>query len=128
MRQESALNVDAPVTLDELLDRTARETLVGGARDLGVDCAVVDRDGQLVAGEMPARELLEARPDLDPVLVPKDGRTYAVLPLLHEGGTIGMLSLGPFTDEDQARRLANHFLRVVEAFIVEGIKRAISAR
>ena len=33
---KAALNVDAPVTLDELLDRNARETLVAGAEDLGV--------------------------------------------------------------------------------------------
>jgi two-component system, NarL family, sensor histidine kinase BarA len=128
MRQESALNVDAPVTLDELLDRTARETLVGGARDLGVDLAVVDRDGRLVTGEMPSPAVLECHPEYDPMIVDQDGKKIVVLPLLHEGSPIGILAIGLFPEEESARRIGNHFLRVADAFIVEGIKRAMSAR
>jgi two-component system, NarL family, sensor histidine kinase BarA len=127
-RQESALNVDAPVTLDELLDRIARETLSGGAEDLGVSLSVVDRDGRLVIGEMPAPEILQVRPEFDPVVVPLGGKQQVVLPLLHEGDAIGILAVGPFDDEEGARRIGTHLLRVAEAFIVEGIKRAMSAR
>ncbi len=130
-RQESALNVDAPVTLDELLDRIARETLVGGANDLGITLSVVDRDGKLVVGEMPPPEILAIRPEFDPILVvlpSSPTKQQVVLPLLHEGDTIGIMAIGPFAEEEEARRIGNHFLRVAEAFIVEGIKRAMSAR
>jgi signal transduction histidine kinase len=127
-RPESALNVDAPVTLDELLDRIARETLVGGAQDLGVTLSVVDRDGRLVIGENPPPEILQARPEFDPMIVPLGGKPHIVLPLLHEGDAIGILAVGPFDAEDAARRVGGHLLRVAEAFIVEGIKRAMSAR
>jgi signal transduction histidine kinase len=128
MRQESALNVDAPVTLDELLDRTARETLVGGAHDLGLDLSVVDRDGKLVVGERPPQVALDAKPDLDPVLVEHQNHKICVVPLLHEGDAIGVLTLEPFSDDEQARRIGLHFSRIADAFIVEGIKRAMSAR
>jgi two-component system sensor histidine kinase BarA len=128
MRQESALNVDAPVTLDELLDRNARETLAGGARDLGCDLAVVDRDGHLVIGDMPSPEVLQCKPEYDPLVVKVGEHLFTVVGLLHEGDPIGILALGPFADEQLARRLGTHFLRVSEAFIVEGIKRAMSAR
>src|SRR6478735_8886040 len=97
-RRDAALNVDAPVTLDELLDRNARETLGAGARDLGVPVA---------------------------------GRIYYVLPLMHEGDSIGKVIVGPFSDgvtSEQALRLAEHLHRVTDAFILEGIKRAMSAR
>jgi signal transduction histidine kinase len=123
-----ALNVDAPVTLDELLDRIARETLEGGARDLGYTLAIVDRDGNLVIGELPPPELLAQKPELEPVLVDADGKRWIALPLLHEGDAIGVLSLAAFTDDELALRMGAHFMRVAEAFIVEGIKRAMSAR
>src|SRR3954467_5993513 len=115
MRQ--ALNVDAPVTLDELLDRIARETLGGGARDLGYDLSVVDRDGKVVIGERPAPAGLAAKPELEPMLVDADGKRCIVLPLLHEGDVIGVLALGPFSDDELALRLGSHFMRVAEAFI-----------
>ena len=56
----AALNVDAQVTLDELLDRNARETLVAGAADLGVELTVVDRDGRIIAAssELRAQRML----------------------------------------------------------------------
>ena len=126
MRQ--ALNVDAPVTLEELLDRIARETLEGGARDLGYQLAIVDRDGHLVLGVQPAPALLAQKPELEPVLVDVDGKRFVALPLLHEGDAIGVLSLGPFSDDKLAIPLGSHFMRVAEAFIVEGVKRAMSAR
>jgi signal transduction histidine kinase len=128
MRQESALNVDAPVTLDELLDRIARDTLLGGARDLAYQLSVIDRNGRLVTGDQPPPAVLAVRPELDPVLVDVDGKRHIVLSLLHEGDPIGFLALGPFGDEALARRMGAHFLRVTEAFVVEGIKRAMSAR
>jgi two-component system sensor histidine kinase BarA len=128
MRQESALNVDAPVTLDELLDRTARETLVGGARDLGIDLSVVDRDGNLVAGIRPPQPALDCKPEFDPILVEHQNHKINVLPLIHEGDTIGIMTLEPFFDDDQALRIGTHFSRIADAFIIEGMKRAMSAR
>jgi signal transduction histidine kinase len=120
--------LDAPVTLDELLDRDARDTLVAGARDLGTELAVVDCTGQLIAGQMPPPGILPKKPERHPIVVERDKARHIVLPLLHEGNAIGILAIGPADDEATARRLASHFVRVVEAFMVEGRKRALSTR
>jgi signal transduction histidine kinase len=128
------LSVDAPVTLDELLDRTARETLLFGARDLGVSLAVVDRDGGFLVGAPndEARAALErATDELDPVTIELAGRRWVVAPLVHEGSTIGRVVLGPFPEgssPDTARRVASHLVRVSDAFLLEGMRRAMSAR
>jgi len=119
---QRALNVDAPVTLDELLDRNARDTLRAGAEDLGVTLAIVDRDGQLVVGDAPPPATLEARPEFEPAEVDVDGARYVVTMLAHEGGAIGWLIVGG------APNLAAHLHRVADAFVVDGIKRAMSAR
>jgi signal transduction histidine kinase len=119
---QRALNVDAPVTLDELLDRNARDTLRAGAEDLAVALAVVDRDGQLVVGEAPPQATIDARPDFDPVEVPVDGARWVVAPLLHEGDAIGWIVVRG------EMNVAVHLHRVADAFIVDGIKRAMSAR
>ena len=122
MTTQRALNVDAPVTLDELLDRNARDTLRAGAEDLGVTLAIVDRDGQLVVGDAPPPATLEARPEFEPAEVDVDGARYVVTMLAHEGGAIGWLIVGG------APNLAAHLHRVADAFVVDGIKRAMSAR
>ncbi|HEX6835323.1 MAG TPA: HAMP domain-containing sensor histidine kinase [Polyangia bacterium] len=122
MTTQRALNVDAPVTLDELLDRTARDTLRAGAEDLGVALAIVDRDGQLVVGDAPPPATLEARPELDPVEVAVDGTRWVVTMLAHEGGAIGWLIVRG------EPHIAAHLHRVADAFVVDGIKRAMSAR
>ena len=119
---KAALNVDAPVTLDELLDRNARETLVAGAQDLGVAIAVVDRDGHLIVGDPPPAATLEARPDFEAVEVAVDGATWVVCMLAHEGDAIGWLIVRGTSN------IAAHLHRVCDAFIVDGIKRAMSAR
>ncbi len=131
MMKESALNVDAPVTLDELLDRNARETLVAGGRDLGADVAVADREGRLLFGASPPGEAMEAALDFDPVPCAASGRRFLISQLVHEGDTIGRMVVGPFTDDfDEARahRVAAHLQRVADGFITEGIKRAMSSR
>jgi two-component system sensor histidine kinase BarA len=124
--QKAALNVDAPVTLDELLDRNARETLVAGAQDLGIVVAVVDRDGQLIVGEAPPPATIAARPDFEPVELIVDGaqgqERWVVSMLQHEGGAIGWLIVRG------AANIAAHMHRVADAFVVDGIKRAMSAR
>ncbi|HEX8954284.1 MAG TPA: histidine kinase dimerization/phospho-acceptor domain-containing protein, partial [Polyangia bacterium] len=122
MPTQRALNVDAPVTLDELLDRNARDTLRAGAADLGVALAVIDRDGQLVVGDAPPPATLEARPDFEPVEVAVDGARYIVAVLAHEGSAIGWLIVRG------APNVAAHLHRVADAFVVDGIKRAMSAR
>ncbi len=129
---EQALSVDAEVTLDELLDRHARETLVHGARDLGVALTVIDRDNRALVGEAPPPEVMAVPVDLDPVTAnAKDGRRFVIGQLRHEGAAIGLLSLGPFGkshDDGAAQRLGEHLLRMSEAFMYEGVRRAMSAR
>jgi len=120
--QKAALNVDAPVTLDELLDRNARDTLRSGAEDLGVVLAVIDRDGNVIVGDAPPPATVDARPDFEPVELTIDGATWVVTMLAHEGGAIGWLIVRG------APNLAQHLHRVADAFIVDGIKRAMSAR
>jgi two-component system, NarL family, sensor histidine kinase BarA len=130
MSQKAALNVDAPVTLDELLDKTARETLAAGCEDLGVSIGVVDRDGRLLFGAAPPAEALAARPEFEPVTVEVGGVPYVVAPLMHEGDAIGLLVVHADGGDRGAdvERVAAHLHRVADAFIVDGIKRAMSAR
>jgi two-component system, NarL family, sensor histidine kinase BarA len=131
MRRDAALNVDAPVTLDELLDRNARETLAEGARELGVEMSITDRDGNRLIGEAPPAEVAQAAIDYDPIAVQAGGRLYVAASLHHEGDSIGRVVCGPFAatlDQAAAMRMAAHLTRVSDAFILEGIKRAMSAR
>jgi signal transduction histidine kinase len=131
VRHESALNVDAPVTLDELLDRNARDTLSEGARDLGAGLSVVDRDGRAVIGAVPPAEVLAQPPEFDPVVTLVGPHLYVASRIHHEGDGIGMIVVGPFAGtaaEEGARRVGGHLARVADAFLVEGIKRAMSAR
>jgi two-component system, NarL family, sensor histidine kinase BarA len=127
----AALNVDAPVTLDELLDRNARETLVAGAADLGVELTVVDRDGRPLFGNLPPPATLAVHADYDHVPVDVDGALYVVAPLMHEGDAIGLLvvhAVKMLPPETTVDLLTAHLHRVADAFVVDGIKRAMSAR
>jgi signal transduction histidine kinase len=130
MMPESVLNVDAPVTLDELLDKNARDTLGLGARDLGTDIAILDRQARLVLGTPPPAEVAATAPDEDARVVVTEGRRYVVERILHEGDIIGSLVVGPFSGDDDAlaRRTAVHLSRVADAFLLEGMRRAMSAR
>jgi signal transduction histidine kinase len=134
MRRDAALNVDAPVTLDELLDRNARETLAAGARDLGVEISITDREQHRIVGEAPPKEAEAAQIDFDPVALESPtagGRWFVVALLHHEGDSIGRVVVGPFaagTTREQALKTAAHLTRVADSFILEGIKRAMSAR
>jgi two-component system sensor histidine kinase BarA len=125
--QKAALNVDAPVTLDELLDRNARETLVSGAADLDVSLSIIDRDGRLLVGDAPPAEVAAARPEYDPIAVDAAGTRWVVAPLMHEGDVMGVLVAhdGPPAQLD---KVAMHLHRLADAFILDGIKRAMSAR
>lgn len=133
--QKSALNVDAPVTLDELLDRNARETLAAGAQDLDVELTICDRDGNCLVGHTLPEEVLAAQPEYDPVVVqrgPEHGNVrYVVSAIWHEGDIMGSVNIGPFAEsitEEQGLKFAAHLTRVADAFILDGIKRAMSAR
>ena len=127
---KAALNVDAPVTLDELLDRNARDTLTAGSEELGVSLGLVDRDGHLLLGAPPPAETLAARPEYDPVTVEVGGVPHVVSPLMHEGDAIGFLVVHAHGGDRGAvvEKVASHLHRVADAFIVDGIKRAMSAR
>ncbi|HWE26777.1 MAG TPA: HAMP domain-containing sensor histidine kinase [Polyangia bacterium] len=127
----AALNVDAPVTLDELLDRNARETLAAGAADLGVELTVVDRDGRPLFGNLPPPPTLAVQADYDHVPVDVDGVAYVVAPLMHEGDAIGLLvvhAIAAIAPGQTLDLLTAHLHRVADAFVVDGIKRAMSAR
>jgi two-component system, NarL family, sensor histidine kinase BarA len=126
---KAALNVDAPVTLDELLDRNARETLFAGGVELGVDLSIVDRDGRLLVGAQPHKEAAEARPEYEAIDLVLDGVAHVVSPLMHEGDVMGVLVSRPRPgSEAQLPTVANHLQRLADAFILDGIKRAMSAR
>jgi signal transduction histidine kinase len=132
-RRESALNVDAPVTLDELLDRQSRETLADGARDLGAELSIVDRDGKVLVGVAPPTETLAVELDWETAAVRVGAALYVAGPLMHEGDAIGRVVMGPFpgdagADEDLAKRVCGHIVRISDAFILQGVKRAMSAR
>ncbi|MDB4968178.1 MAG: histidine kinase [Myxococcales bacterium] len=119
---KAALNVDAPVTLDELLDRNARETLAAGAVDLAVVLSVVDKSGRVIVGEPPPPETLAARPEYEAAVVAVGAVAWVVAPLMHEGDAIGYIIVRA------SEPIAAHLHRVADAFIVDGIKRAMSAR
>jgi signal transduction histidine kinase len=119
------------VTLDELLDRNARETLGAGAHDLGVELSIVDRDRRVLVGSLPPPEVLAAQPEYDPILVEGEAGRFVAIRIMHEGDGIGMLAVGPFAanlSREQALRVGAHLGRVADAFVLEGIKRAMSAR
>jgi signal transduction histidine kinase len=128
--QGGALSVDAPVTLDELLDRNARETLAECAADLGAVLSLVDRDGRVLVGQAPPDEALAAEVDYDPVVVEAGGQRWVLLGVYHEGVPIGRLAVAPAIalDEERHRGLLRHLGRIADAFVTDGIKRAMSAR
>ena len=126
--KRSALNVDAPVTLDELFDRNARETLTLGAGDFGLSLAVVDGHGRVVVGERPGDDALAAPLEFEPVLCTSADKRLVLCPLRHEGELIGRLVLGAVTDEALALKVGHHLHRVADAFLHEGVRRAMSAR
>jgi two-component system, NarL family, sensor histidine kinase BarA len=126
---KAALNVDAPVTLDELLDRNARETLFAGGTELGVALSIVDRDGRLLVGDAPPAEAAAARPEYEAVELTIDGVVHLVSPLMHEGDVMGVLVTRARLDaQTMLPTVANHLQRLADAFILDGIKRAMSAR
>jgi signal transduction histidine kinase len=128
--QRSALNIDAPVTLDELLDKNARETLAEGAADLGVTLSVADRLRVIVGPPLPP-EAAAVEPEFEPVEVMVGERRYVVTALHHEGDVIGRVVVctsAQATPPAAALRLSRHLVRLIDAFILDGVKRALSAR
>ncbi len=124
------INLETPITLDELLDRTTRETLIDCSRDLGFDLAVVDRDGKVILGAAPP-ETARAPSDDDVTFVEIDGRRFGRQDLFADGDVIGTLFVGPFAmaiGSEVAGRMVRHFVRLTDAFLHEGMRRAMSAR
>jgi signal transduction histidine kinase len=126
--QPSALDTDAPVGLGELLDRNARSALADGARDLGVDLVVLDESDKVLIGRAPA--LSDRLPsDWDPMVTDTPLGRFATIGIFNAGESLGRLVLGPLDVEDQvALGLATHLRRIADAFLVDGMKRALSAR
>jgi signal transduction histidine kinase len=126
----SALDGDAPVGLDELLDRNARAALAEGARDLGVGIAIFDDADRVLAGQPPA--LGTTLPtDWDPIVTTAPEGRFVTVGLYNAGELLGRIVLGPLSrelDDAAAGGLAKHLRRVTDAFLVDGMKRALSAR
>ena len=130
MSEGSALDSDAPVGLDELLDRTARSALEAGCADLGIALSIVDEVGRQLVGKLPdAASLLPA--EWDPALVEEvDGR-FGAIGLFNEGEAIGRIILGPLPatiDDALVLALLAQLRHITDAFLIEGMKRALSAR
>ncbi len=130
MSSISALDTDAPVGLDELLDRNARVALTDGAAALGVPLNIVDDQSRMLIGAAPI-DWTGVPSDWDPSIgMLKVGRVGGV-GIYNEGELIGRLAIGPLPDfiDDQIglRILAQH-KRIIDAFIIDGMKRALSAR
>jgi signal transduction histidine kinase len=125
---KAALNVDAPVTLDELLDRNARETLAASAEDLGVKLSLFDRQGRLLAGIEAPPEVAAARPEFEPLSLEVGGAHFVVSALNHEGCLVGVVAVAGRDGERTLEHLAAHLTRVADAFVYDGMKRAMSAR
>ena len=85
---------------------------------------MIDRDGRLLVGDPPPQATIDARPDFDPVELTVEGTGWVVYMLAHEGDAIGWIIV------PRRRRNARppHLHRVADAFVVDGIKRAMSAR
>ena len=130
MRQPSALDMDAPVGLGELLDRNARAALADGARDLGIALSVFDETDRALVGEPP--QLAAPLPtDWDPIVTAAPEGRFVTVGLYNAGEPIGRLVIGPLAPtmiDASARGLATHLRRIADAFLIDGMKRALSAR
>ncbi len=128
--RSSALDTDTPVGLDELLDRTARAALTEGAAELGVPLAISDESGRALAGQAPAA-VGSLVADWDPTVVTIAEGRIGIIGIFNEGETIGRLVIGPLPDaidDAIANGLLRHLRRVADAFLIDGMKRALSAR
>jgi signal transduction histidine kinase len=129
MSQPSALDGDTAVRLDELLDKNARAAL-DGSGDLGVPVAIVDSDGKALVGRPPS-SAGELPVDWEPTVTRTPEGRFATVGLYNEGEVLGRIVLGPIgneIDDAAAAGLAVHLRRVADAFCVDGMKRALSAR
>ncbi len=124
------INLDAAISLDELLDRTTRETLTESSRELGFELVVVDRDQRVVLGNRPPASAL-APSDEESVFVEIEGRRFGRQHLYADGDVVGTIFVGPFAaamHQEVAARMVRHFVRLSDAFLHEGMRRAMSAR
>ncbi len=117
---------DTP-TLEELVDRNARETLEGGAHDLGALVCLIDLDSRLLVGELPDSSLMRKGRQL------KAGELhfvadFAVYPVFHEERRVGVLVMSAPPGRSDFRGMARHLCRLTEAFVADGSKRAHSSR
>ena len=130
MSDASALDTDAPVGLDELLDRNARAALLEALRVLGLGLSVADDVGRQVIGA-PSLETDALPVDWDPAVTTCSSGRFGAIGIFNEGSIIGRIVVGPvpagMTDVVVCSQLLS--LRcIVDAFIVDGMKRALSAR
>jgi signal transduction histidine kinase len=130
MSSISALDTDAPVGLDELLDRNARVALTDGAAALGMPLTIVDDQMRMLIGTAPLQ--WDGVPsDWDPQIVTLAAGRVGGVGIYNEGELIGRMAIGPMPDliddEIGLRILAQH-KRIIDAFIIDGMKRALSAR
>ena len=126
------LDVDAPITIGELLDGKSRRVLAQAARDLGLGVHVTALHGDAIMGS-PLALLVTQRAgvDLEPVEDPSGpGRRYLAQVLLHEGDPIGYFAVGPYPDEREAgvRRVATHLGHLVDHLLSAGLEKVYASR
>ncbi|MEO6951811.1 MAG: ATP-binding protein [Polyangia bacterium] len=130
MNRGSALDTDAPVGLDELLDRNARAALSDALGAIGLLLSVADDTGRQIIGT--ASLETDALPvDWDPEVTPCSSGRYGAIGIFNEGSIIGRIVIGPIPDamtDVVVTAQLNGLRRIVDAFIVDGMKRALSAR
>ncbi len=130
MSGPNALDTDSPVGLDELLDRTARAALADGAAELGISLAIADETGRTLVGHL-APSMASLVADWDPALVEVAEGRVGLIGLFNEGEVIGRLVIGPLPaaiDDGFGHGLLRQLRRIADAFLIDGMKRALSAR
>jgi signal transduction histidine kinase len=126
----SALDTEAPVGLDELLDRNARAALADGAKDLGIVISVFDDADRVLVGA-PLQLSTPLPTDWDPIVTTAPEGRFVTVGIYNAGDLLGRIVIGPLGEQlpdPSALALANHLRRIADAFLVDGMKRALSAR
>ena len=130
MNRSSALDTDAPVGLDELLDRNARAALADALGQVGLVLSVADDTGRQIIGS--ASLETDALPvDWEPEVTQCSSGRFGAIGIFNEGSVIGRIVVGPVPGAMADSIVVAQLLglrRIVDAFIVDGMKRALSAR
>ena len=125
------LDLDAPVSLAELLDGRARKLLAQATKDLGVGIHISAAHGQSIIGSpLPEGLSQQAGIEFSPVDDPATARRYLVQALLHEGDPIGYLAVGPYPPDRESgvKRVAVHLGHLVDSLLANGLEKVYASR